>query len=152
MRRTPYHEGKREMFLPLAIGILFVIAFTLFCHHVHGETLNKTRIVNAVIGEAESSGLIGMRCVASSIIWNRHGSLKGVYGENSKRVTQHKYSPKTFVLAIQAYEESLKHDYSDGASIWGNKSDIEIFKRRKWFKGYKFVKECGGNFFFKEVK
>lgn len=106
--------------------------------------INKERFINAIIGEAEGGGLEGMRCVASAI--RNRGTLKGVYGENSKRVKNRLYSSRTFVLAVQAYEESRLKDYSFGADHWEGVS----FKTPYWAKDMVVTTVCGGNRFYKE--
>ena len=105
-----------DEFLPIFIGIGLGLLLMSVCSSCFASELPKTRVINAIIGEAESGGLEGMRCVASAI--NNRGTLKGVYGEHSKRVKLHKYSTKTFVLAVRAYEEAKKHDYVMGATHW----------------------------------
>lgn len=106
--------------------------------------INKERFINAIIGEAEGGGLDGMRCVASAI--RNRGTLKGVYGEHSKRVKNRLYNSRTFVLAVQAYEESRTFDYSFGATHWEGVS----FKTPYWAKDMVVTTVCGGNRFYKE--
>ena len=123
---------------------ILLVIMLLWCSMALADPLPKDRVIMAMIGEAESGGLDGLRCVASAI--NNRGTLKGVYGEHSSRVRKHKYSPRTFVLAVQAYEDALKHDYSNGSTHWEGIS----FKTPYWANGMTEVMICGGNRFFKE--
>lgn len=122
---------------------IVTLCILLICCVCHGAEIPKERVINAIIGEAEGGGLEGMRCVASGI--NNRGTLKGVYGEKARRVTEHKYSPRTFVLAVQAYEDAKKHDFVYGATHWEGVS----FKIPKWSKGMNVTTVCGGNRFYK---
>lgn len=121
-----------------------VIILFLMCSVSFAAEIPKSRFIDAIIGEAESGGLDGMRCVASAI--RNRGTLKGVYGVNSPRVKNRLYSSRTFVLAVQAYEDSRKFDYSYGATFWEGVK----FKTPYWAKKMKVTTVCGGNRFYKK--
>lgn len=94
--------------------------------------VEKTRFVNAIIGEAEGEGYRGMLAVACAI--RNRGTLRGVYGEHAPRVRKHKYSPKVFVQAVRAYKESAHAEacaFIDGADHWEGTS----FKAPEWSRG-----------------
>jgi spore germination cell wall hydrolase CwlJ-like protein len=93
--------------------------------------LVKIRMVNAIIGEAEGEPYEGKLAVACAI--RNRGTLRGVYGEKSHRVLNHKYSHKTFIDAVRAYEESaspINCKFIDGADHWEGTS----FKQPAWAK------------------
>jgi hypothetical protein len=113
----------------------------------------KIRVVNAILGEAEGESYDGKLAIACAI--RNRGTLKGVYGENAPRVKQRKYSSKALVDAIRAYEESQHEEscaFIRGATGWGNKNDIRMFRRTKWWKNCKIVKQIGGHWFYSEIK
>ncbi len=118
------------------------------------DDIIKIRTVNAIIGEAEGETYKGKLGVACAII-NRvgtHGSfdkaMSGVYGEKSKRVTEHKYSNNVFVDAVRAYEESLEVgscDFIDGADHWEGVS----FNKPSWSKDMIMTARVGKQIFYK---
>jgi spore germination cell wall hydrolase CwlJ-like protein len=126
---------------------LIIVFLLVSSSNLYASDLTKIRMVNAIIGEAEGEGYEGMLAVACAI--RNRGTLNGVYGEKSRRMLEHQYRAKTFVLAVRAYEESAKRDIVDGADVWGTKSDVEIFKKTEWFKKYKLVKHIGNHYFYK---
>lgn len=85
--------------------------------------------IKAIIGEAENQGYEGMLGVACAI--RNRGNLKSVYGIKSKRVT--KVSNRIIQMARTAWVNSDKIDVTNGATGWGNDSDIRIFKKHKWW-------------------
>lgn len=112
--------------------------------NVYAGELRKDRVVMAIIGEAEGEGYKGMLAVACAI--RNRGTLQGVYGEKAPRVVKHKYSPKTFVLAVKAYEESAKVDITGGATHWeGTK-----FKTPYWAHGMIVTATIGNQRFYRE--
>lgn len=127
--------------------ILFLLLYYTNSTLVYADSIPKERVVYAIIGEAEGEGYYGMLAVACAI--RNRKSLKGVYGEKSRRVTEHQYSPHTLVLAIKAWEESAKKDVVDGADVWGTKEDVKKFKKTEWFRKYSLVKIIGNHYFYK---
>lgn len=120
-----------------------IVVLLGFMGTAHASNLPKHRVVDAIIGEAEGEGYQGMLAVACAI--RNRGTLKGVYGENAPRVRNHRYSSKTFVLAVKAYEESAKRDITGGADHWeGTK-----FKTPYWAKGMKVTCVIGNQRFYK---
>lgn len=109
--------------------------------------INDSKAILAIIGEAESEGYKGMYAVACAI--RNRGSLSGVYGLRSYRVTHHKYSYHTYELANNAWVNSYKgFDVTHGATGWGNNSDIAIFKHSSWFSSVYFTAHIGGHWFY----
>lgn len=86
--------------------------------------LPKTRVIDAIIGEAENQGPLGMSAVAHAI--RNRGTLARVYGERSPRVRYHLYSSKIFVQAVKAWEESAHgRDITRGANSWYSEDDLK---------------------------
>lgn len=111
---------------------------------------NRENAIKAIIGEAESEGLEGMLAVGCAIR-ARH-SLEGVYGVHAPRVVKRKYSQETYKNAIKAWDISKSPDkceFIGSGSGWGNKSDIAIFKRTKWFKNCSITAQVGRHYFYK---
>ena len=85
----------------------------------HASEIDKSKFVDACIGEAEGEPYIGKLAVSCAI--RNRGSLIGVYGVNSPRVKLHKYSSKVFVDCVRACEESKYTDncgFIHGATAW----------------------------------
>lgn len=119
----------------------------------HSAEIPRDRAINAIIGEAENQGTEGMSALAHAIR-NRAKAqkdlFKGVYGEHAPRVKARKYSPKTFMQAVKAWEESAHTpDPTHGATGWGNAKDLQIFKRAKWFKKAIITAKIKDHFFYK---
>jgi hypothetical protein len=129
-------------------ALIFVLLSYTGISFASTTDLPKYRIINAIIGEAESEGYYGMLAIACAI--RNRGTLKGVYGEYSRRVVDKRYSSSTYELAVKAYEESANIDVTDGATVWGNKCDVIKFKKTKWFKKYWLTKIIGNHYFYKE--
>ncbi len=105
----------------------------------------------AIIGEAEAEGFEGMVAIAHAI--RNRGNLKGVYGLNSPRVIKRLYNTRSWYEAKAAWEASYNgYDMTNGATGWGNASDIEIFKRHSWWKNCVVTAKIGNHWFYKEVK
>lgn len=140
----------------LSFGLCFLLATALLIagcivsRAAHAYTDEEA--VLAIIGEAEDQGALGMTAVAKSIL-NR-GNLKGVFGLTAPRVVKHKYSEKTLVLAEQAwkYAKANHPDKKWTATGWGNKGDIEQFKRQGWFKNCVITAHISDHYFYKEVE
>lgn len=110
--------------------------------------LTDESAILAIIGEAESEIYLGKLAVAEVI--RRRGSLKGIYGVNSPRVKNRKYSQETYLEARSAWFESLKTNVSLGAQGWGNKADLIQFRKSKWFQTCEIVTQIGNHYFWKE--
>ena len=126
--------------------IINLIILCIACAMSFGSEIPKTRFVNAIIGEAEGEVYKGKLAVACTI--RERGSLRGVYGERAPRVLQHKYSPKVFVDAVRAYEESANTnncEFVGGATHWeGTK-----FKTPYWAKNMIVTATIGNQRFYK---
>ena len=113
------------------------------------QPIDKVQAVSCIIGEAENQGPLGMAAIAHAL--RNRGTVKGCYGVNSKRVRNRLYSSKTLVQAIKAWEESAKgFDLTQGATGWGNRSDLETFKKHKWFRRCIITAHIGDHYFYKE--
>jgi hypothetical protein len=127
----------------IALAILVVL---LFAKPVHAGAIPKTRAVNAIIGEAEGEGYKGMLAVACAI--RNRGTLKGVYGEKSKRVREHLYGAKIFVQSVRAWEESaypINCQFIDGATHW----EGTAFPTPKWAEYMKQTAVVGNQRFYR---
>jgi hypothetical protein len=137
-------------------GALSVITVTmswmLFCSSAIGaETVsnfNSFNCVNALIGEVEGESFLTKLATAECL--RNRGTLKGVYGINSKRIA--KASDKVKADCLRAWTESSRTNLVKGATVWGNASDVKIFKKSKWFKSFKQTAHIGNHYFFREIK
>lgn len=124
--------------------ILFI--FLIICNVAHAE-IPKSRAINAIIGEAEDQGQMGMNLIACAI--RNRGTLDGVYGENSPRVKAHLYSEDIEAKATVAWEKSAdpaECSFVKGATHWEN---IKDFGRPKWAKLMKKVYKHHDHTFYK---
>lgn len=108
--------------------------------------VDSHKAVLAVIGEAEGEGYEGMLAVAGAI--RNRGTLKGVYGLRAPRVLLHRYSAKTYRLAVRAWRESAANDITRGATGWGNAKDMEIFRHSAWFPSLYLTAHIGSHYFY----
>lgn len=106
--------------------------------------------IKTIIGEGESTGFQGMRALASAI--RNRGTLQGAYGLNAPRVVNKQYSAKTERLARQAWEDSKKKDWSNGANHWFSDADLKKASVQKMIKGMQKLGYYRGNTFYKEGK
>lgn len=128
------------VFGTLLIGVILIGS----CRPVHAYTDEEA--IKAVIGEAENQGYEGMLAVACAI--RNRDTLKGVYGLQAKRVLNHSYSQKTLELARSAYNQSLKHDITNGATHWEN---IKAFGCPSWVKNCVETYRWKDHVFYKEI-
>jgi hypothetical protein len=138
--------------VPIHWTIVLLIGFCgLFsgCAQAKTPVLTSSTAILAIIGEAEGEGYKGMLAIADAIR-NRH-NLHGVYGLYSPRVRHHLYSQKTYNLARKAWLESLHDDITDGASGWGNNSDLAKFKQNTWWSNCVITAHIGNQWFYKET-
>lgn len=99
--------------------IILFCALLMLGGEAYAKPIPDARAINAIIGEAESEGYIGMMAVASAI--RNRGTLKGVYGEKAPRVKKHLYSAKTYDMAQTAWWSSaIGQDMTNGATHWEN--------------------------------
>ena len=113
-----------------------------------GSNFNSFNCTNALIGEVEGESFLTKLATAECL--RNRGTLKGVYGINSKRIA--KASDKVRADCSRAWTESARTNLVKGATVWGNASDVKIFKKSKWFKSFKQTAHIGNHYFFKEVK
>ncbi len=147
----PYALGVLGL---LALGIMLIMTGCAMGQEVSVHTSvhsGKPRIatqsaVKAIIGEAEGEGYQGMLAVACAI--RNRGSLHGVYGIHSFRVTQHKYNQHTYSMAVKAWAESAKKDITNGATGWGNEADVAKFRHSAWFPSVYFTAHIGRQWFY----
>lgn len=129
-----------------------ILAFILLsgCQTPVYAQVNAPKAILAVIGEAEAEGYRGMLAVACAI--RNRGTLKGVYGLKSPRVRNHLYSAHTYALASAAWKESGNHDITEGATGWGNESDLNKFCSTTWWHKCQITAYYGHQWFYKEIK
>ena len=125
---------------------LTVLIITLAtCLPAQANTITEEQAVQCIAGEAENQGLDGMRAHASAI--RNRGSLRGVYGCNSKRLP--KIEAWVFDQARRAWKDSATHDYVDGADHFG-----AVGLDSKWIdkmeQSMKFVKQVKDVRFYKQ--
>jgi hypothetical protein len=141
--QTRLFSRLRDAWLAMSLTLCFIVP----CGLSYAQELPKNKVIDCILGEAEGSGYRGMLAISHAI--RNRGNLKGVYGCNSPRVKQHKYSSKTFVDAVRAWEDSrLGYDITEGATGWGNDKDLTIFARSTWWKNCEITVSIGGNNFY----
>jgi len=110
----------------------------------------KSDTILAVIGEAEGESQVGKEAVACAI--NNRGTLKGVHGLYSDRVTQHLYSKDTYNKAQAAVQAATNKNYCDelihGAQYW----DGTAFPVPYWAKSMKLVAVIDNQRFFRKER
>jgi hypothetical protein len=134
----------KEVFIIFIIfGVIMNMSFGS-CMAQEPRAMSKARVLRAIIGEAGGEGYRGMLAVACGI--RNRGSLKGVYGLYAKHVDR--ASKRIWVLAAQAWEESISRDIVHGAKDW---EGIK-FKRPYWAKDMVITAVEGGNVFYKKIR
>ena len=113
------------------------------------ERVNYSRedAIKAIIGEAENQGYKGMLAVACAI--RNRGTLKGVYGLRAKRVRYSLFNEEAMIDAKLAWEESAKHDITNGATLWEN---INAFGCPSWVKSCVETFRYKNHVFYREVR
>lgn len=127
------------------------LAVGLGATNAHGmakRPINNEDAIKTIIGEGESTGFQGMRALASAI--RNRGTLQGAYGLKSPRVVNKLYSAKTERLARQAWEDSKKKDFSDGANHWFSDADLKQPRVQAMTKSMKKLGSYRGNNFYQE--
>jgi hypothetical protein len=110
-----------------------------------GSNFNSFNCIKALVGEVEGESYLTKLATAECL--RNRGTLKGVYGINSKRIA--KASKKVWEDCEMAWNQSSRANLVKGATVWGNSSDVKIFKKSKWFKSYVQTAKVGNHFFFK---
>lgn len=147
-------EDEKQIFNASVLGIFMLVATIILCigtcTPAHAYTDKEA--INACIGEAEGESYLGKIAISATII-NR-GTLKGVYGGQSQRVLQHKYSRQTYndCKAAWEYAKSTYGTSNWKATGWGTLGDIQQFKREGWFKDCVIVAHLGKHYFYREAK
>lgn len=143
--------GKSPLGLTVATGVGIGLAMGAGSANAMAKRPIKDEdAIKTIIGEGESTGFQGMRALASAI--RNRGTLQGAYGINSPRVINKLYSPKTYRLAKQAWQDSQKKDYSGGANHWFSDADLKKSNVQKMIKGMQKLASYRGNNFYKEGK
>lgn len=128
--RSCYEEYKIGKLT--GIFIYFFLVFFSGCSLASANTteINYNDAVKSIIGEAENQGYMGMLAVSHAI--RNRGTLKGVYGLRSPRITFHLYSQRIYNLARLAWEQSAADfDITHNATNWEN---IKAFGKPYWCK------------------
>lgn len=136
---------KEPNLIPLVIVAVVLFVFFLFATHCQASEINKTRFINAIIGEAESEPAIGKLAVACAI--RNRGTLKGVYGEKAPRVINKLYSSKIKAEAEKAFDASSVKgacEFISGADHW----EGTAFKTPIWAKHMKETFRTKGQVFY----
>lgn len=108
----------------IILTVLLITATGTACAEI-----DKTQAVNAIIGEAEGESYYGKYYLACAI--RNKGTLKGVYGGNSKRVINRMYSEKVYYDCVRAWKESNKNRTITATHWGGNACDKEWIERAK---------------------
>lgn len=109
-------------------------------------TLIDSAAIRAIIGEAEGEPFQGKVAVACAI--RNRGSLQGVYGKTAPRVIQNKFSQKTYLQSVQAWEISKDPEsceFIQGADHW----EGDKFKRPEWSKRMTKTAHIGNQTFYR---
>lgn len=109
----------------------------------YGMEIRPDDAVRAIMGEARGESYLGKVAIAEAV--RARGTLKGVYGFKAK----FSEPDRVWDEARRAWEESKKTNLTKGATVWGNKSDVAIFKKTRWFKSYELTAQIGGHYFFR---
>lgn len=136
-------RGKSWVLLRVLCGFMWVLPLIVspIVSTAWASGSNKpipdTRAINAIIGEAEGEGAVGMEAVACAI--RNRGSLNGVYGEKAPRVIKRLYSDKIYILAKSAWVVSENASRCDnlihGATHW----EGTAFRTPYWAKSMSLV-------------
>lgn len=131
--------------------LILIILSLNYSFFAFASNINNEKAVLAIIGEAENQGRKGMFYVACGI--RNRGTLKGVYGLNSKRVKEQLYSSQTRKQAEEVWKES---EFSEScndlkeATLWEN---IKAFGKPNWdFSKLTKTLEYKDHVFFKESR
>jgi len=115
---------------------------------------NDKNAILAIIGEAEGEGEWGMMAMACAI--SNRGTLNGVYGVNSPRVTKKLYSKAIYAQAEAAWNASQSPDgyYAcreiiGTADHWGGTQIDGHWIAKMKAKGYVQTAKVGNTVFFK---
>jgi hypothetical protein len=129
------------LFTAVMVLLLFI------CVAARAEEIPSSRAINAIIGEAESEGAIGMESVACAI--RNRGHLRGVYGEKSNRVVNKLYSEKTYNIAKAAWTVSENKARCDALIGSATHWEGTAFKTPYWAKDIIVTATIGRQRFYK---
>lgn len=138
-----------QAWLMLTLLVIGVILIVSHCNVAHAAVSDE-KAIQCIIGESESEGSTGMAAIAYAII-NR-GNIKGVFGCKSKRVINMEYSDDTWNTAMDAWRWAVRNpdlDITNGATGWGNNSDIRTFARHAWWNHCDVTVVIGNHTFYK---
>jgi hypothetical protein len=128
------------------LQVVLVLGLFLICSNAFASVpFTQANCIKALVGEVEGE-TFQTKLATAECLRNR-GTLKGVYGINSKRLS--KASRKAWAECELAWAKSKASNLVDGATVWGNASDVKIFRKTKWFKSYVQTAHVGNHFFFK---
>lgn len=138
----------------LFLAILFLTFFSS-CDIVYAQLITDSQAVNAILGEAEDQGLLGMTALGEAI--RNRGSLKGVYGYKAIVIKDGNYyrktkkglipiSKATVKQAEEAWKASATSNYVLGADHWEN---VKAFGMPSWAKNMQITLEHKNHVFFK---
>ena len=127
-------------------ALLILLGCSGCCAFASSAIISEHKAVLAIIGEAEAEGYNGMLAVGGAI--RNRGTLKGVYGLHSYRVTHHLYSHKIYLQAVKAWHDSATNDITHGATGWGNAADVAHFRNSLWFPSVYFTAHIGHHYFY----
>ena len=122
-----------------------IILLFLWAGLSHSAEIPREKAVYALIGEFENDNMLAGACA----IRNR-GTLKGVYGLNSKRVRNRLYSSATLVKAVKAWEDSRTPSNCllvAGAGHWLSVADMKT--RPGWSYSCEMTYFSGKTYYFK---
>jgi len=148
VRLTGLLRSLRTTSFILSLVITMGMSAICFSSTAKAETVasfNSFNCIKALVGEVEGESF-QTKLATAECLRNR-GTLKGVYGINSKRIS--KASRKVWAECELAWSKSKASNLVSGATVWGNSSDVKIFKKTKWFKSYVQTAHVGNHYFFK---
>ena len=99
--------------------------------------------VQAVMGEARGEPYLGKVAIAEAL--RNRGTLNGVYGFKAR----FQEPERVWGDARRAWREGEQSNLTHGATVWGNRSDVEKFRLERWFLAYEQTAKIGGHYFFR---
>jgi hypothetical protein len=126
--------------------LIIIIAILASVSPVMARTkkiISNNDAVSVILGEAGNQGYDGMLAVAGAL--RNRGATKGCYGKNNPIVNKQPEWARR--QARKAWNESAHRDVTNGASFWGNKSDID---NNSFYKELTFTVKVKDHWFFKK--
>lgn len=142
---TPH---KKTMDINKLFAIVFtstVLCFLLWVSCGHCAEIPKEQAVKAIIGEFENDNMLAGACSLRI-----RGDLRGVYGLKAKRVTEKRYSLKTYNKAVYAWfksQDAKECAFIGGAEHWLSVQDMK--RRPGWSYSCEMTYFSGKTYFFK---